>query len=73
MEILLDGKAIAEVSGNGALSFNQRALYYVVRVLVPGLDDGYFAAIVTDFENEHGEISGMYRADRISMNLIAAR
>ena len=36
-------RSIAEVSGNGALSFNQRALYYVVRVLVPGLDDGYFA------------------------------
>ena len=44
--------------------FNQRSLYYVVRELVPGLEDGYFGALVTEFENEHGEIAGMFRNNR---------
>lgn len=64
MDILRAGDVIAKVSGAGTLSFNQRSLYYVVRELVPGLEDGYFGALITEFENEHGEIPGMFRNSR---------
>ena len=64
LSILAAGEVIAEVSGDGTLSFNQRSLYYVVRELVPGLEDGYFGDLVTEFENEHGEIPGMFRNSR---------
>jgi hypothetical protein len=58
LSILLNGDAVAKASGNGSLSFNQRSLYYVVREEVPGLEDGYFGALVTEYENEHGDIPG---------------
>ena len=35
-----------------------------MRELVPGLEDGYFGALVTEFEAEHGEIAGMFRNNR---------
>jgi hypothetical protein len=64
LAILEAGDAIAKASGNGSLSFNQRSLYYVVRELVPGLEDGYFGGLVTEYENDHGEIPGMFRNNR---------
>ena len=36
LSVLAGGGVIAQASGDGALSFNQRSLYYVVRELVPG-------------------------------------
>jgi DNA topoisomerase 6 subunit A-like protein len=64
LAILLKGDAAAKASGNGSLSFNQRSLYYVVREEVPGLEDGYFGALVTEYENKHGEIPRMFRNNR---------
>jgi hypothetical protein len=64
LAILLKGHAVAKASGNGSLSFNQRSLYYVVREEVPGLEDGYFGQLVTEYENEHGEIPRMFRNNR---------
>jgi DNA topoisomerase VI subunit B len=63
LEILSRGEAQNKASG-GSLEFNQRSLYYVVRELLPGLTASYFATLVTEFENEHGEIPLMFRTDR---------
>src|SRR5260221_8256216 len=64
LAILLKGDAVAKASGNGSLSFNQRSLYYVVREEVPGLEDGYFGQLVTEYENEHSETTRMFRNNR---------
>jgi len=53
----------------GGLGFSLRQVYYVVRPIAreatgKDLDYGYFSAVVTDYENEHGDIPGMYRDDR---------
>ena len=53
----------------GGLGFSLRQMYYVIRPIVreiagKDLDYGYFAGVVTDYENEHGDIPGMYRDDR---------
>jgi hypothetical protein len=64
LAILEDGEAIAEASGDGSLSFNQRSLYYVVRTRVRGLEAGYFGQLVTEYENEYDEIPGMFRNNR---------
>jgi hypothetical protein len=64
--------AIADVSGNDEFRFNQRQLLYVLRPIVKGetgkaLSTQNFNAIITDFENEFGEIPGMYREPRGSI------
>jgi hypothetical protein len=64
LAILEAGDAIAEASGDGSLSFNQRSLYYVVRTRVPGLEAGYFGQLVTEYENEYDEIPRMFRNNR---------
>lgn len=61
--------AIAKATGGGRYESNMRGVYYVVR---PGFEQVFgrelnyntFAAIVTDYENEHGEIRNMFRDDR---------
>jgi hypothetical protein len=63
LEILALGEAQQKASG-GTLEFNQRSLYYVVRESVPGLTASYFATLVTEYENGHGEIPLMFRTDR---------
>jgi DNA topoisomerase VI subunit B len=63
LDILIQGDAQKKASG-GVLEFNQRSLYYVARELVPGLTANYFASLVTEHENAHGEIPLMFRTDR---------
>ena len=63
---------IADVSGNGQFRFNQRQVLYVVRKIVRDetgetLTTANFQSIITDYENEHGEIPGMYREPRGSI------
>jgi hypothetical protein len=67
----LDG-AIAAASGDGEFRFNERQIFYQLRPIV--LDEtgqelliGNFKGIITDYENENGEISGMYREPRGSI------
>jgi hypothetical protein len=64
--------AIDDVSGNGEFRFNQRQLLYVLRPIVKdetgkALTTQNFNAIITDYENEYGEIEGMYREPRGSI------
>jgi hypothetical protein len=64
--------AIADVSGDGKFRFNQRQLLYVLRPIVKdetgkALTTQNFNAIITDYENEYGEIEGMYREPRGSI------
>jgi hypothetical protein len=60
---------IAQASGNGQYRFAQRQLFYAIRPLfiqqvgaAPGWN--YFCQVITDHENEHGDIRGMYRDPR---------
>ena len=60
---------IAAVSGDHRYKFNQRQLLYRMRPIVlqetgRGLTEGNFNGIITDYENEHGEIALMYREPR---------
>ena len=62
-------KVIASTSENGRLSFTQRDLFYAIRPLVQQEQDkslayGYFTGLLTDWENEHGEIPGLQREPR---------
>lgn len=64
---LLDG--VAKASGNGRYRYNQRQLFYVLRKFV--IDQlgaeptwGNFCGIITDYEDEHGDVPGMYRDPR---------
>jgi hypothetical protein len=73
-DIVLDNldAAIADVSGNGEFRFNQRQLLYRIRPLVQDeigktLTIENFNTIITDYENERGEIPGMYREPRGSL------
>jgi hypothetical protein len=73
-DIVLDNldQAIANVSGEGQFRFNQRQVLYVIRKIVHDetgatLTAANFANIITDYENEHGEIPGMYREPRGSI------
>ena len=64
--------AIAAVSGDEGYRFNARQLFYFLRPIVmeetgKELQDKYFMGIVTDYENEYGEIDGMYREPRGSI------
>jgi Topoisomerase 6 subunit A/Spo11, Toprim domain len=70
-DIVLDNldAVIADVSGDGRYRFNQRQLLYRLRPIVrdelrSDLTTTNFAAIITDFESEKGEIPGMYREPR---------
>ena len=65
-------QAIAEVSGDGEYRFNERQIFYQLRPIVmeetgQPLLIGNFKGIITDYENEHGEIAGMYREPRGSI------
>jgi hypothetical protein len=65
-------EAIASASGDGEFRFNERQIYYQVRDIVrqetgQPLLIGNFKGILTDYENEHGEIAGMYREPRGSI------
>jgi hypothetical protein len=58
-----------EKAGEGALIFSQRQLYYAVRepfieVIGEEPDWSYFCQLITDYENEQGDIPGMYRDPR---------
>jgi hypothetical protein len=73
-EVVLDNldKAIASASGDGEFRFNERQLFYQLRPIVleetgQSLTLGNFKGIITDYENEHGEIEGMYREPRGSI------
>jgi hypothetical protein len=63
---------IADVSGDGEYRFNARQLFYGLRPIIMDeigeeLKIGNFTAIITDYENEYGEIEGMYREPRGSI------
>jgi hypothetical protein len=63
---------VAEVSGEGQYRFNERQLFYRLRPIVleqtgQELQIGNFKNIITDYENENGEIGGMYREPRGSI------
>jgi hypothetical protein len=65
-------EVIASVSGDGEYRFNQRQLLYALRPIVMSemgdeLKLSNFNTIITDYENEHGEIPGMYREPRGSI------
>jgi hypothetical protein len=73
-DIVLDNlnHAIATVSGDGGFRFNQRQILYVIRKIVRDeigktLTTANFDNIITDHENEHGEIPLMYREPRGSI------
>jgi len=61
-------EAIKQASGDHQHSFSLRQLYYVVRPMVADgskeLQYNHFAAVVGDYENEHGPLAGMYRDPR---------
>jgi Topoisomerase 6 subunit A/Spo11, Toprim domain/Histidine kinase-, DNA gyrase B-, and HSP90-like ATPase len=64
--------AIAKVSNDGQYRFNQRQILYALRPTVMAqlhkeLTTENFTQIITDYENEHGEIAGMYREPRGSI------
>jgi hypothetical protein len=65
-------QAIGNASGNGEYRFNERQIFYQVRPIVleetgQPLQIGNFKAILTDYENDNGEIEGMYREPRGSI------
>jgi len=73
-DVVLDNldALIAEVSGDGEFRFNERQLFYALRPIVmeeagEELKIANFKNIITDYENEHGEIPGMYREPRGSI------
>ena len=60
---------IRQISEGGRLSFTQRDVFYAIRPMVQqekekSLYYGYFTSLITDYENEHGEIRGMQREPR---------
>jgi hypothetical protein len=64
---------VAEVGGNGEDDFGQRQILYRVRKIVKDeigetLSTPNFNKIMTQYENEHGEIDGMYREPRGSLS-----
>jgi hypothetical protein len=65
-------QAIADASGDGEYRFNERQLFYQLRPIVleetgQPLQIGNFKSILTDYENDYGEIEGMYREPRGSI------
>ncbi len=70
-EVVLDclESAIAKASGDGEYRFSQRQLYYAVRPYVLDklnieIEYDYFCQLITNFEQEKGDIKGMYRDPR---------
>jgi hypothetical protein len=66
-------EVVAEVGGNGEDDFGQRQILYRQRKLVQEefhetLTTANFNKIMTQYENEHGEIAGMYREPRGSLS-----
>jgi DNA topoisomerase VI subunit B len=65
--------AVIEGTSHGhTLSFTQRDLFYAMRPLIKAehdkpLEYNYFCALLTDYENERGEISGLQREARGSI------
>jgi hypothetical protein len=62
-------EGVAKASGNGAYRFNQRQLFYVLRPFViealgaePSWDN--FCHVITEYEEQQGDIPGMYRDPR---------
>ena len=73
-DVVLDNldDVIAEVSGDEGYRFNARQLFYALRPIVmeatgAELKIDNFTSILTDYENEHGEIPLMYREPRGSI------
>jgi hypothetical protein len=73
-DVVLDNldDAIAAASGDGQYRFNERQIFYQLRKTVleetgRELTITNFKRIITDYENEHGEIDGMYREPRGSL------
>jgi hypothetical protein len=71
-EVVLDNLQDAIASAGGGYRFNERQLYYQLRPIVQQetgqlLLTGNFEGIITDYENEHGPIPGMYREPRGSV------
>ena len=63
---------VADVGGNGEHRFGQRQVLYRIRKIVrevtgETLTTANFNAIITDYEEEHGEIPNMYREPRGSI------
>ncbi|WP_233184896.1 ATP-binding protein [Paenibacillus sonchi] len=61
--------AIQKTSGNGTHIFSLRQLYYGIRPYVmEALDKepeyNYFCRLISEYENDYGEIQGMYRDPR---------
>jgi hypothetical protein len=61
--------AIASVSGDGEFEFGHRQLLYALRPIVmkeigENLKTPNFNQIITDYENEHGDIPGAYHDPR---------
>jgi hypothetical protein len=74
IDVVLDNidDAVAAVSGDGEYRFNSRQLFYWFRPIVfeetgEELKLGNFTGIITNYENEEGEIPGMYREPRGSI------
>jgi hypothetical protein len=60
---------IRQISEGGRLSFTQRDVFYGIRPLVQQVQEkslyyGYFTSMITEYENERGEIAGMQREAR---------
>ena len=73
-DVVLDNldDAIAAVSGEEGYRFNARQLFYFLRPIVmeetgKELNIKNFTGIIDDYENENGEIEGMYREPRGSI------
>ena len=73
-DVVLDNldDAIAAVSGEEGYRFNARQLFYFLRPIVMDetgkeLKVENFKSIITDYENEHGDIPLMYREPRGSI------
>jgi hypothetical protein len=65
-------QVIENAGGVGEYRFNERQLFYQLRPIVleetgQPLQTGNFKAIITDYENDNGEIEGMYREPRGSI------
>lgn len=71
-EVILDNlaQAIGHASGTGQYRFSLRQLFYAIRPRLlealgneePGYD--WFTKVIATYENEHGDIHGLYRDDR---------
>jgi hypothetical protein len=64
--------AIAKAGGDGEFRFNERQLFYQLRPIVleetgQELKIGNFKSIITAYEDDYGEIEGMYREPRGSI------